>query len=148
MAIAERTAKVVWQGTLAKGSGMLSLLSGATPELPVTWASRTERSEGKTSPEELLAAAHAACFSMALSNGLTEAGTPPGRLQVTATATLESTDAGLAVTGVALTVRGEVEGLDRAAFMRAAEEAKAGCPISRALATSVKITLDADISQP
>src|ERR671930_1073560 len=87
MASAERTATTVWEGDLAHGSGNLSLTSGATGDLPVTWASRTERSAGKTSPEELIAAAHASCFSMALSHGLGEAGTPPERLDVSATVT-------------------------------------------------------------
>jgi lipoyl-dependent peroxiredoxin len=146
MAIAERTAESVWTGTLTSGSGVLTLLSGATPMLPVTWASRTQRSNGKTSPEELLAAAHAACFSMALSGGLADAGTPPSRLEVKATATADTTAAGLTVTAIALTVRGVVPGLDASGFARAAEAAKAGCPISRALAPSVSITLDADLA--
>jgi osmotically inducible protein OsmC len=145
MAIAERTADAVWTGTLTKGSGVLTLLSGATPELPVTWASRTRRSEGKTSPEELLAAALAACFSMAFSGDLTDAGTPPTRLDVEATATLDATDAGKAVTGITLTVRGAVQGIDAAAFKTAAEAASKGCPISRALSPSVKIAVDADL---
>jgi osmotically inducible protein OsmC len=123
----------------------VTVLSGATPELPVTWASRTQRSEGKTSPEELLAAAHAACFSMALSAGLAEAGAAPTRLEVGATATLDTTDAGPTVTKIALKVRGAVPGLDAAGFTRAAEAAKAGCPISRALAPSVSIVLDAEL---
>jgi lipoyl-dependent peroxiredoxin len=145
MPVAERTADVVWTGTLTKGSGVLTLLSGATPELPVTWASRTKRSEGKTSPEELLAGALAACFCMAFSSDLTEAGTPPTRLDVEATATLDATDAGKTVIGIALTVRGAVQGLDAGAFKKAADAASKGCPISRALAPSVKITLDADL---
>jgi len=95
MAIAERTANVVWTGTLTQGSGVLTLLSGATPELPVTWASRTKRSEGRTSPEELLAAALAACFSMAFSNDLSDAGTPPTRLDVEATALLRLEELGV-----------------------------------------------------
>lgn len=146
MALAERTADVMWTGTLAKGAGVLKLHSGATNELPVTWASRTERSDGKTSPEELVAAAHAACFSMALSGGLTDAGTPPQRLQVTATCTLAQTEAGATVTAVALLVRGEVPGLDAAAFRKAAEAAKSGCPISRALSDGVRVTVDADLA--
>jgi lipoyl-dependent peroxiredoxin len=145
MPLAERTANAVWTGTLTAGSGVLTLLSGATPELPVTWASRTERSNGKTSPEELLAAAYAACFSMGLSSELTEAGTPPTRLDVEATATLDTTDAGATVTGIALTVRGTVPGADAAGFTRAAEAAKVGCPIARALAPSVSIVLDAKL---
>jgi lipoyl-dependent peroxiredoxin len=145
MPVAERTADVVWTGTLVQGSGVLTLASGATPELPVTWASRTKRSEGKTSPEELLAAALAACFSMAFSSDLTNAGTPPTRLDVEATATLDDTKAGKAVTGIALTVRGVVPGIDAAAFKRAAEAASKGCPIARSLAPSVRIALDADL---
>lgn len=145
MAIAERTANAVWTGTLTQGSGVLTLLSGATPELPVTWASRTKRSEGNTSPEELLAAALAACFSMAFSSDLTEAGTPPTRLDVAATATLDKTDAGPTVTAIALTVRGSVQGLNATAFKNAAEAASKGCPISRSLSPSVTIALDADL---
>ena len=145
MPLAERTANVVWNGTLTQGAGVVTLLSGAAPQLPVTWASRTQRSAGKTSPEELLAAAHAACFSMAFSGGLTEAGTPPTRLEVQARATLDTTDAGPTVTGVTLTVRGAVPGADAAGFKRAAEAAKAGCPISRALAPSVNVVLDAEL---
>ena len=88
MANAERTATTVWEGDLAHGNGVLSLKSGAAPDLPVTWASRTERSDGKTSPEELIAAAHASCFSMALSHELAQAGNAPERLDVSATVTL------------------------------------------------------------
>ena len=88
MANVERTATTVWEGDLAHGNGVLSLKSGAAPDLPVTWASRTERSDGKTSPEELIAAAHASCFSMALSHELAQAGNPPERLDVSATVTL------------------------------------------------------------
>jgi lipoyl-dependent peroxiredoxin len=145
MATAERTADVVWTGTLTQGSGVLTLLSGATPELPVTWASRTKRSEGKTSPEELLAAALAACFSMAFSSDLSDAGTPPTRLDVEATATLDETDAGKSVTSIALTVRGAVQGIDAVAFKQAAEAASKGCPIARALSPKVTIALDADL---
>src|SRR5919198_832694 len=105
MANAERTATTVWEGDLAHGNGVLSLKSGATPDLPVTWASRTERSEGKTSPEELIAAAHASCFSMALSHALAEAGHAPERLDVSSTVTL-SLDAGPKVSSSHITVRG------------------------------------------
>src|SRR6476620_11837819 len=111
MAMADRTANTVWEGDLAHGNGTLSLKSGATPDLPVTWASRTERSDGKTSPEELVAAAHSSCFSMALSHELTEGGNPPDRLDVSATVTL-SMDAGPKVSSSHLTVRGVVPGLD------------------------------------
>jgi osmotically inducible protein OsmC len=140
---AERTAKTVWEGDLAHGKGTLELTSGATGPLPVTWASRTERSGGMTSPEELVAAAHSSCFSMALSHGLTEAGTPPQRLEVSATVTLV---VGEGVTSSHLVVRGTVEGLDADGFEQAAQAAKDGCPISGALKGNVEITLDAALS--
>ncbi len=144
MAMAERTAKVVWEGDLARGTGLVTVASGALAEFPVTWASRTERSDGKTSPEELIAAAHASCFSMALSHSLAEAGTPPERLEVTAVATLDATDDGLRITTMNLEVRGRVPGLDAAGFQAAAEGAKAGCPVSNAL-TGVQIVLAAAV---
>jgi lipoyl-dependent peroxiredoxin len=145
MAAIERTASVAWEGSLTKGSGTLDLRSSkAAAALPVSWASRTERAAGKTSPEELLAAAHSSCFAMALSHGLTEAGTPPKRLEVTATyeAGLEG---GLAISGVRLEVRGKVNGVDEAGFRAAAEAAKAGCPVSKALSPSLSMTVDATL---
>ncbi len=145
MAMAERRANVSWSGTLARGEGLLELTSGATGNLPVTWASRTERSDGKTSPEELIAAAHASCFAMALSGGLGDAGTPPERLHVAATCTLDQTDAGLRVTRVDLKVRGKVPGLDAAAFAKATATAKEGCPVSNALKGNVQITVEATL---
>ncbi len=144
MAMAERTAKIVWEGDLARGTGLVTVASGALAEFPVTWASRTERSDGKTSPEELIAAAHASCFSMALSHALAEAGTPPERLDVTGVATLDATDDGLRITTMNLEVRGRVPGLDAAGFQAAAEGAKAGCPVSNAL-TGVNIVLAAAV---
>jgi lipoyl-dependent peroxiredoxin len=143
MAIADRSANTVWEGGLAKGNGTLSLKSGATDDLPVTWASRTERSDGKTSPEELVAAAHASCFSMALSHELTEAGNKPDRLEVSSTVTLDLVDGAPTVTGSKLTVRGKVPGIDQAAFEEAAQGAGKNCPISRAL--SVDIDVDATL---
>jgi osmotically inducible protein OsmC len=138
---AERTATSVWQGGLAQGSGKVALKSGAVAEeLPVTWASRTERSEGKTSPEELIAAAHAACFSMALSHGLAQAGTPPDRLDVKATSTFVP---GTGITAMKLDVTARVLGLDDEGFRAAAETAKENCPVSQALKGNVEITLDA-----
>src|SRR5438874_11976892 len=104
MAIAERTATTSWDGDLAHGKGTVTGASGGLGDLPVTWASRTERSEGKTSPEELIAAAHAACFSMALSHELTEAGNPPERLEVSAKVTLDERDGAPTVTSSELTV--------------------------------------------
>src|SRR6266508_2503365 len=118
MANAERTASTVWEGDLAHGNGALSLKSGAAPDLPVTWASRTERSDGKTSPEELIAAAHASCFSMALSHELAEGGNPPERLEVSATVTL-SMEGGPKVTSSHLTVLGTVPGIDADGFAQA-----------------------------
>jgi osmotically inducible protein OsmC len=142
----ERQANVVWEGTLAHGRGSLNLKSGATGTLPVTWASRTERSEGKTSPEELIAAAHASCFAMAFSHGLTETGTPPETLDVTAVCTLDQVDGAFRVTGVHLVVEGAVPGLDERGFVEAAQAAKDGCPVSNALKGNVKITLAARLA--
>jgi lipoyl-dependent peroxiredoxin len=143
MAIAERTANTVWQGGLAKGNGNLKLKSGATDDLPVTWASRTERSDGKTSPEELIAAAHASCFAMALSHELGEAGHEPESLDVTANVTLDEVDGAPTVTSSQLTVRGRVPDIDQDTFEEAAQGAGKNCPISRAL--SVDISVDAKL---
>jgi osmotically inducible protein OsmC len=118
--------------------------SGALPDLPVTWASRTERSDGKTSPEELIAAAHASCFSMALSSGLAQAGNVAERLDVTATVTLDRRDEAPTVTSSHLQVSGRVPGLDQPAFEQAASDAGKNCPISRALA-GVEISVDATL---
>ena len=141
MARAERRANVVWEGNLVHGYGkIVNVGSGALGELPITWASRTERSDGKTSPEELLAAAHAACFAMALSNGLAEAGHAPERLETSATITFVP---GTGITKAALSAVGTVPGLDEARFKDAAEQAKDGCPVSGALKGNVELTLDA-----
>jgi lipoyl-dependent peroxiredoxin len=137
----ERRADVVWEGSLMEGSGtVVKTGSGALPELPVTWASRTEGSDGKTSPEELIAAAHAACFSMALSHALAQAGNPPERLETSATVTFVP---GTGITKSALTVTGRVSGLDQQAFQEAAEGAKEGCPVSGALTGNVELSVDA-----
>ena len=134
-----RTASVVWEGGLLDGSGtVVSSGSGALPELPVTWASRTEDSNGKTSPEELIAAAHAACFSMGLAFGLANAGTPPARLETSATVGFRP---GEGITGIVLHVTGDVPGLDADGFLAAAEEAKTNCPVSQAL-KAVPISLE------
>ena len=141
-----RRADVVWEGTLARGSGRLTASSSQVfADLPVTWASRTERSDGKTSPEELLASAHASCFAMALSFGLGNAGTPPDRLEVSAAVTFDQVDGGWKVVSSALTVRGTVPGLDDAGFKQAAEGAKENCPISQALKGNVALSVDASI---
>ncbi len=142
MAVAERSADVVWTGDLASGKGIVTVRSGAFPAFPVTWFSRTERSDGMTSPEELIAAAHASCFSMALAHELAQADTPPDRLRVGAKATLDKTQAGLRITTIELEVWGNVPGSDATKFAQAAEAAKKGCPVSNAL-TGVDIRLTA-----
>jgi osmotically inducible protein OsmC len=144
MANAERTATTVWEGDLAHGNGTTSLASGATGDLPVTWASRTERSNGKTSPEELIAAAHASCFSMALSNELAEGGTTAERLDVSATVTLDTDE--VRIVSSHITVRGVVPGLDADGFAQAAEGAAANCPVSVALKGALEITVDAQLA--
>lgn len=139
-----RRATVKWIGDLASGSGQLSAgTSGAFSTLPVTWASRTERADGKTSPEELLAAAHASCFSMAFSSELAKAGSPPEHLNVTAEITADRVDGKLTVLSSKLIVRGRAAGLDGEKFRALAEQAKAGCPISRAIAGNVALSVDA-----
>jgi osmotically inducible protein OsmC len=142
---AERTARVSWQGDLMSGAGRIeSVGSGAIAGLEVTWASRSEPEEsGRTSPEELIAAAHAACFSMALSHGLAQAGTPPERLEVTATSTFVP---GTGITAMRLELTGTVPGLDEDGFRAAAEGAKENCPVSQALKGNVEITLDARLA--
>jgi len=139
----DRHAEVTWRGSLIEGGGSIdSVGSGAFGPLDITWASRAEEPGGRTSPEELIAAAHASCVSMALSHGLAEAGTPPEQLQTTATVTFQP---GEGITKVALTIRGTVPGLDEDAFRKAAEGAKAICPVSQALAGVPEITLDASL---
>ena len=144
MADAQRRAEAIWEGSLAQGAGVVTLAtSGAAPPLPVTWASRTARSEGKTSPEELIAAAHASCYCMALSGILADGGTPPDRLEVSSTVTFAQVEGGYAVQSSALDVRASVPGLDAAAFDEAAEAAKLGCPVSAALRGNVEISVTA-----
>lgn len=141
-----RRATVTWNGDLMSGSGVVSAESSkAFSNLPVTWASRTESADGRTSPEELVAAAHASCFSMALSAGLGRAGTPPERLDVSAEVTFDRADGGWRVVSSALTVRGRVPGIDAAAFQQAAEAAKDGCPISQALKGNVALSVNATL---
>jgi lipoyl-dependent peroxiredoxin len=143
----ERRAHATWEGDLRSGSGQFDLTSsGAVTGQAVTFASRFEPDAGgKTSPEELIAAAHATCVSMALANGLAEDGHPPTRLETDAVCTLDQTDAGFRITTMHLTVRGEVEGIDEAAFEEAAQTAKEGCPVSNALG-DVEITMDASLA--
>jgi len=141
-----RTAEVTWNGALADGSGMIDYVtSGAFTRLPVTWASRTETADGRTSPEELVASAHAACYAMSLSGRLGRNGTPPTSLKVTATVTFDKVEAGWKVVSSALTVRGTVPGIDAADFARLAEAAKDGCPISQALKGNVALSVEATL---
>ena len=145
---ATRTATVTWTGTLTEGSGTVSAGSSELfTDLPVSWASRTEDVDGRTSPEELLAAAHASCFSMALSGGLAKAGTPPDHVHVSASVTFEQVGDAWTVTRSELDVVGTVPGLDEAAFEAAAQTAKDGCPISRALAGNVEISVHATLEE-
>ncbi len=140
----ERTMTTTWHGSLMEGAGTIAPAgSGAFGALDVSWPARTEAPNGKTSPEELIAAAHSACFSMALSHGLAQGGTPAERLDTTATVTFVP---GEGITKVALSVRGTVPGIDAAAFQEAAGAAKAGCPVSKALASVPEITLDAALA--
>ena len=145
MAIAERSAQCTWNGDLAHGKGRVDGASGALPELPVTWASRTERSAGQTSPEELIAAAHASCFSMALAHELAQGGNEPEDLEVTAKVTLDERDGAPTVTTSEITVAGRVPGVDRETFKRAATNAGKQCPVSRALG-GVDISVQATLS--
>ena len=141
---ATRRAEVAWSGDLANGSGTVSAVSsGAFADLPASWAARTESPGGKTSPEELLAAAHASCFAMAFSGGLGRAGTPPESLSVSADVTFDKLEAGWRVVSSHLTVRGVVPGMSSEDFVAAAEAAKDGCPISQALTGNVALSVDA-----
>ena len=143
---ARRQATVVWNGDLMSGSGAVSAsTSGAFSDLPVSWATRSEAANGQTSPEELVASAHASCFAMALSAGLGGSGTPPERLEVSAVVTFEQVEGGWKVSSSALTVRGRVPGLDEAGFREAAEGAKDGCPISGALKGNVALSVEATL---
>ena len=143
---AVRTATVTWQGDLSSGRGSVSAGSSDTfLDLPVSWASRTEMPEGRTSPEELLAAAHASCFAMAFSSNLAKAGTPPDHLHIEAAVTFDKLEAGWTVVSSALTVIGRVPGSTQEAFAAAAEAAKDGCPISRALVGNVALSVDATL---
>jgi osmotically inducible protein OsmC len=139
---AQSSAKTVWEGDLAHGTGTTEPDSGAFPALEVTWASRTSRSAGRTSPEELLAAAHASCFCMALSHELAEAGTPPERLEATATVEFEP---GEGVRSSRISVRGRVPGIDQDGFAKAAGGAGEACPISGALKGNVDIGVEATL---
>jgi osmotically inducible protein OsmC len=147
MAAVQRTAEVDWTGSIARGSGHASGASGALGDLPITLASRFGEPEGKTSPEELIAAAHAACFTMALGSILAARRTPPERLRVTATVTLE-TSGTPTIASSQLDAHGVVPGADAASFERAAQEAERDCPVSRALRGSAEIGVHATLDEP
>ena len=145
---AVRTATVTWQGDLMSGSGGVSAgSSGTFQDLPVSWASRTEAPDGRTSPEELLAASHAACFAMAFSADLARAGTPPDHMHVEAEVTFDKLEAGWTVVSSALTVLGQVPGATQESFNSIAEGTRDGCPISRALMGNVKLSVDATLEE-
>ena len=145
---ATRTATVTWSGALADGDGTVTAgSSGTFADLPVSWSSRTEEPEGRTSPEELLAAAHAACFAMALSGALGRAGTPPDHVHVSATVTFDKVGDAWTVTRSELDVVGTVPGMSSADFDAAAEGTKDACPISRALAGNVELSVSATLEE-
>ena len=137
-----RTAQTHWEGSLTEGAGKVTLESSGIGTFDVSWPARAEEPNGKTSPEELIAAAHSSCFSMALSAGLSKAGTPPTSLDTRADVELT---VGTGITGIHLTVVGQVEGITEEQFREAAEGAKKGCPVSQAL-TGTTITLDASLA--
>jgi len=141
-----RSAQATWRGNLFEGSGSVSsATSSRFSDLPVSWNARTADPEGLTSPEELLAAAHASCFSMSLSNTLAKAGFTAEQLEVTATVTADKKDAGWTVLSSQLVVHGRVPGADQAAFEQAADTAKDGCPISRAMKGNVELSVEATL---
>ena len=139
----ERSATAEWRGDLMSGSGSVSTESGVVNNATVKWSSRAERADENTSPEELIAAAHATCVSMALAHGLAQAGTPAQRLESRATATFDDVDGGFRLTTMKLMIEGEVEGVDEETFRQAASDAAENCPVSQALQGNVDISLDA-----
>lgn len=142
----ESRAEATWEGNLVQGKGTVSGASSQQfKDVPVSWPSRTEGHSGQSSPEELLAASHASCYAMALSHGLTQGGNPPERLNVSARVTFDRVGDGWSVTKSALAVRGKVPGIDAAKFREAAEGAKDGCPISRALKGNVELSVEATL---
>ena len=139
----ERTATAQWQGDLMSGSGKVSTKSGAVEDATVKWSSRAEQADENTSPEELIAAAHATCISMALAGALAKAGNPPRQLDTEATATFDKVGDGFRMTTMRISIRGQVDGLDDDAFRAAAEDAKENCPVSQALKGNVDVSVDA-----
>jgi lipoyl-dependent peroxiredoxin len=142
----ERTANAVWEGDLMGGSGTVSTESGVIQNATVKWSSRADQADENTSPEELIAAAHATCVSMALAHGLAESGSPPQRLETQATATFEQVGDAFRMTTMRLTIRGQVDGVDQETFRQAAEGAKENCPVSQALKDNVDISVDAALA--
>jgi osmotically inducible protein OsmC len=146
MQATDRQAHAIWEGDLFGGKGDVELVSSGTGKFPVTWASRVEEPAGRTSPEELVAAAHAACYSMAFSNVLAKAGSTAERLHISATVTVGPKEGGgIEVTRSALDVAGRVPGLDQARFQELAEEGERACPISNALRGNLEITVTAKL---
>lgn len=143
----ERRAEATWEGNLLKGRGSVRARSGAFGDFPLTWASRTERSEGKTSPEELIAAAHAGCYSMALSQTLAGEGKTAENLTVNAVCTFEQVEGNFKITTMTLTVQGKVPGLDAIGFTQAAQKAEQSCPVSNALRNNVVIHVNAHLEE-
>ena len=142
-----RHAEVTWSGDLTTGSGTINYVSsGAFSRLPVTWASRTEQHNGRTSPEELIAAAHASCFSMAFSARLGKNGTPPAKLDTKVVITFAKGDAGWKIATSTITVKGDVPGIDLETFKALAEDAKDNCPVSVALKGNVDLLVDATLA--
>lgn len=141
MAATTRIARTAWEGNLGQGRGTVTFASSGIGDYPVSWSARAAEPDGMTSPEELIAAAHSACFAMALAHGLTQAGTPPRRLETQAEVTFQPS---AGITGIHLMVVGDVPGLNPATFTKAAADAKDGCPVSQALAGTT-ITLTASL---
>ena len=143
----ERTANATWEGDLSGGSGKVSTQSRVVDDATVKWSSRAEQADQNTSPEELIAAAHAACVLMALANGLAKGGTPAQRLESEATATFDKVGDGFRMTTMQLGIRGQVDGLDEDGFREGAEEAKENCPVSQALKGNVEVSVDASLTR-
>jgi osmotically inducible protein OsmC len=147
MPMIERRATIAWEGNLREGSGNLEVASGAFPAQTMTFSARSEGADGKTSPEELIAAAQATCYAMAFANTLaTDGGNAPERLDVTASCALDRTEGGLKITTMHLTVRGRVPGIDAARFRELAVTAEQRCPVANAIRNNVELTLDADLA--
>jgi len=143
--MADRRATAIWEGTLTEGRGTITSGSGALQDAPVTWGSRVEQSDGKTSPEELLAAAQAECYAMVLSNLLGKQGKTPERLEVTAVCTVERQEGGLKITTMKLDAKGRVPDLSQEEFTRVAEEGEKSCPVSNALRGNVELSVRAEL---